>query len=187
MLYSLDIVADYAGSTGKQDGDELRPVFPVDMIKNFQFFNREIPPVSNVSKRFLIFFETAGIDMKVQVMEQGAIDTAEKAGDFDILLRTGYFTWGDYPHHLKIHTSKNMYSHWANEEYDRLIAEGESALDEAAKNEAYRRAQQLILDQVPAYYTVHEEKVVAARNSVKGYKITAEDPWLNLAGATIEK
>ncbi len=129
----------------------------------------------------------AGIDMKVQVMEQGAIDTAEKAGDFDILLRTGYFTWGDYPHHLKIHTSKNMYSHWANEEYDRLIAEGESALDEAAKNEAYRRAQQLILDQVPAYYTVHEEKVVAARNSVKGYKITAEDPWLNLAGVTIEK
>jgi peptide/nickel transport system substrate-binding protein len=80
-----------------------------------------------------------------------------------------------------------MYSHWANEEYDRLIAEGESALDEAAKNEAYSRVQQLIMDQVTAYYTVHEEKVVAARNSVKGYKITAEDPWLNLAGVTIEK
>jgi hypothetical protein len=27
MLYSLDIVADYAGSKGKQDGDELREIF----------------------------------------------------------------------------------------------------------------------------------------------------------------
>jgi peptide/nickel transport system substrate-binding protein len=131
--------------------------------------------------------KAVGIDMKVRIMEDGAISTAESHGDFDVLLRTGYLTWGDYPHHLKIHTSKHMYSHWSNQEYDKLIMQGESAaMDEAAKKSIYDQAQRLIMDQVPAVYIVHEEKVVAVRNNVQNYKITAEDPWLNLAGIKVE-
>ncbi len=132
--------------------------------------------------------KSVGIGMKVQVMELGAITAAENKGDFDVLLRTGYLTWGDYPHHLKIHTSKNMYSHWSNQEYDKLIMQGESAaIDEAAKKNIYDQAQRLIMDQAPAVYLVHEEKVVAVRSNVQNYQITAEDPWLNLAGITVEK
>ncbi|KJS18330.1 MAG: ABC transporter substrate-binding protein [Peptococcaceae bacterium BRH_c4b] len=132
--------------------------------------------------------KSVGIDMKVQLMESGALSAAENHGDFDVLLRSGYLTWGDYPHHLKIHTSKHMYSHWANQQYDNLIMQGESAsLDDEAKKKIYRQTQQLIMEEVPAVYLIHEEKVVAARNYVKDYQITAEDPWLNLAGIEIEK
>lgn len=129
-----------------------------------------------------------GIDMQLQTMESGAITAAENQGNFDVLLRSGYFTWGDYPHHLKMHTSKNMYSHWENPEYDSLVARGESAaLDEKAKAAIYDKAQRILLDQVPAVYLVHEEKVVATRSRIKNYRITAEDPWLNLAGISIEE
>lgn len=126
--------------------------------------------------------------MKVQIMESGALSASENQGNFDVLLRSGYLTWGDYPHHLKIHTSKNMYSHWENPEYDKLVAQGESAaIDDKAKADLYGEAQRILMDQVPAVYLVHEEKVVATRSYVKNYLITAEEPWLNLAGISIEK
>ncbi|AGL00373.1 ABC transporter substrate-binding protein [Desulfoscipio gibsoniae] len=128
-----------------------------------------------------------GIDLKLTVMETGALTAAEKAGEFDILLRSGYYTWGSYPHHFKIHTTNHMYGHWDNSEYDRLVAQAEAALGENEKKELYKKLQQIIIDQLPALYTIHEEKVVATRDWVKNYQITSEDPWLNLAGVKVEK
>lgn len=128
-----------------------------------------------------------GIDMILKVMESGAVTEAENKGEFDILVRTGYLTWGDYPHHLKIHTSRHPFSHYANEEYDRLVMQAESAdFDDQEKQEIYDKAQRLIMEEVPAFYLVHEEKVVATRKRVQGYQISAEDPWLNLAGISVE-
>ncbi|UNC93920.1 ABC transporter substrate-binding protein [Candidatus Contubernalis alkalaceticus] len=128
-----------------------------------------------------------GIDLKLLIMESGAESEAEERGDFDILVRTGYLTWGDYPHHLKMHTSHHPFSHYANEEYDPLVMRGESAdLTEEEKWEVYEQAQRHLMEFVPAVYLIHEEKVVAARSNVKDYQISAEDPWLNLMGITIE-
>jgi peptide/nickel transport system substrate-binding protein len=129
----------------------------------------------------------AGIDLKIQIMESGAITAAEKAGNFDILLRSGYYTWGDYPHHLRLHTSKDLSSHYNNQEYDQLVAQAEAEQDENLKKDLYNKLQKMIVEQVPAVYTIHEEKVVATRDWVKNYQITAEDPWLNLAGIKVEK
>jgi peptide/nickel transport system substrate-binding protein len=40
----------------------------------------------------------------------------------------------------------------------------------------------MILEELPAFYLVHEQKIVATRSNVQGYEITGEDPWLNLKG-----
>ncbi len=128
-----------------------------------------------------------GIDMELLEMETGAITEAENKGEFDILVRSGYLTWGDYPHHLKIHTSWHPFSHYANEEYDQLVMAAESSdYDDQAKMDLYDQAQRLIMEQMPAFYILHEEKVVATNKRVRNYRISAEDPWLNLAGITVE-
>ncbi len=38
---------------------------------------------------------------------------------------------------------------------------------------------------MPAFYMVHQEKIVATRNSVAGYNISSEPPWLNLRGVRV--
>jgi peptide/nickel transport system substrate-binding protein len=124
----------------------------------------------------------AGFAVKVQQMESAAVERLENEGDFDILMRSGFFVWGPYPHHVKIHHSQNYKSHYENPDYDRLVEKGESAANEKTKQQIYTAVQKMILEELPAFYIVHEQKIVAARNNVAGYRITAEDPWLELKG-----
>ncbi len=129
----------------------------------------------------------AGFAVNVKQVEGAAMEQLEKEGNFDILMRTGFFVWGPYPHHVKIHSSKNYKSHYNNPAYDQLVAKGESEIDEKEKQKIYADIQKMILEDLPAFYIVHEQKIVATRSNVKGYQITAEDPWLNLKGIELTK
>ncbi|WP_347488880.1 ABC transporter substrate-binding protein [Desulfoscipio sp. XC116] len=127
----------------------------------------------------------AGFNARVNQLEGAAAEQAEREGNFDIIMRTGFFVWGPYPHHVKIHHSKNYKSHYSNPEYDALVNKGESEIDEQVKQQTYTAIQKMILEELPAFYLVHEQKIIATRNTVQGYRITAEDPWLNLQGIEI--
>lgn len=127
-----------------------------------------------------------GMDVKIQVLDEGAINKLESSGDFDMILRTGYFVWGPYPKHFFVHHSKSPYSHYHNETYDQLVNAADSTVDPQKQEELYRSLQTFVIQEVPAFYLVHEEKVVATGPSVKGYVISAEDPWLNLSGVYLE-
>jgi peptide/nickel transport system substrate-binding protein len=127
----------------------------------------------------------AGFKLNIKVMEGAAKEHLVNNGDFDILMRTGFFVWGPYPHHVKIHHSHNYKSQYSNPDYDQLVQQGESEMDEVKKQQIYTDIQKMILEELPAFYLVHEEKIVATRNNVQGYRITAEDPWLNLKGIEI--
>ncbi|MDD3268522.1 MAG: ABC transporter substrate-binding protein [Syntrophomonadaceae bacterium] len=129
----------------------------------------------------------AGFAVNVKQMETAAVGQLEKEGKFDMLMRTGYLVWGPYPHHVKIHTSKNYTSHYRDPAYDQLVQQAESTTDENQKQILYTDIQKMLLDKLPAFYIVHEEKIVATRNNVQGYKITAEDPWLELRGISLVK
>jgi peptide/nickel transport system substrate-binding protein len=104
-----------------------------------------------------------------------------------MILRSGYFTWGPYPKHFFVHYSKSPYSHYHNETYDKLVDAADSTVDPQKQQELYYSLQESVTEEVPAFYLVHEEKVVATGPSVKGYLISAEDPWLNLSGVYLEK
>lgn len=127
----------------------------------------------------------AGFKVNVKQMEGAAVEQLENEGNFDILMRTGYFVWGPYPHHVKIHHSQNYKSHYSNPDYDQLVVQGEIEVDEEKKQQIYTEIQKMILKELPAFYLVHEQKIVATRSNVQGYEITAEDPWLNLKGIEI--
>jgi len=104
-----------------------------------------------------------------------------------MMLRSGYFVWGPYPKHFFVHHSKSPYSHYHNETYDQLVNAADSTVDPQKQAELYRSLQTFVIKEVPAFYLVHEEKVVATRSSVKGFVITSEDPWLNLSGVYLER
>ncbi|WP_406655836.1 ABC transporter substrate-binding protein [Methanolobus sp. ZRKC2] len=128
-----------------------------------------------------------GMNVDIQVLESAAITSLEKEGNFDILLRTGYFVWGPYPRHFLVHQSAYPFSHYNNSGYDTLSNAADSTVDTDKQQELYYQLQEMVLEELPAFYMVHEEKIVAANSYVKGYEITAEDPWLNLDGVYIEK
>ena len=129
----------------------------------------------------------AGIATEIEFLEGGAITQLENAGDFDMILRTGYFVWGPYPKHFFVHHSMAPYSHYSNATYDELVNAADMTADEDKQRELYYALQDFVLEEVPAFYLVHEEKIVAANSYVKGYTISSEDPWLNLEGVYIEE
>lgn len=129
----------------------------------------------------------AGFQVNLKQMETAAIGQMEKEGNFDMLMRTGYYVWGPYPHHVKIHCANNYSSHYKNPAYDQMVQKAESTFNENEKQQLYSDIQTMILNELPAFYILHEEKIVATRSNVKGYKITAEDPWLELRGVYLSE
>ncbi|MCQ1535317.1 ABC transporter substrate-binding protein [Methanosarcina sp. KYL-1] len=127
-----------------------------------------------------------GIDTEIKLLEGGAITQLENSGDFDIIIRSGYFVWGPYPRHFFVHHSTAPRSHYQNATYDELVNAADMTLDEDKQRELYYALQDFVIEEVPAFYLVHEEKIVAANSYVKGYTITSEDPWLNLEGVYLE-
>ncbi|MDD2438627.1 MAG: ABC transporter substrate-binding protein [Methanosarcinaceae archaeon] len=128
-----------------------------------------------------------GIETEIQTLEGGAITQLENAGNFDMILRTGYFVWGPYPKHFFLHHSASPNSHYKNESYDKLVDSADRTADEEKQRNFYYALQDFVIEEVPAFYLVHEEKIVAANSWVKGYTISSEDPWLNLEGVYLEK
>ncbi|KKG08470.1 ABC transporter substrate-binding protein [Methanosarcina sp. 2.H.A.1B.4] len=128
-----------------------------------------------------------GMDVEIKVLDEGAISKLESTGDFGMILRSGYFVWGPYPKHFFVHRSGSPYSHYQNETYDKLVDAADMTIDTQKQEELYHSLQDFVIEEVPAFYLVHEEKVVATGPSVKGYTISSEDPWLNLSGVYLER
>ncbi|MCL0073503.1 ABC transporter substrate-binding protein [Dehalococcoidia bacterium] len=123
-----------------------------------------------------------GMEVDIQLLDGGAMQKLETAGDFDIILRTGFFVWGPYPRHFFIHHSNSPWGHFGDEEYDQLVDAADMTVDPEKQRQLYYELQDMVIERLPAFYLVHEEKIVAANAYVQGYTMTAEAPWLNLDG-----
>jgi len=163
----------------EKDGKQLK----IDIVLSASWSARE----EKIAEACQAQLAKAGFGVNVKQVEGAAMKQLEKEGAFDILMRTGYLVWGPYPHHVKVHYSKYIDSHYNNPVYDQLVEKGESEIDEEEKQKIYTDIQRMILEELPAFYIVHEQKIVATRSNVQGYEITAEDPWLNLKGSEIVK
>ncbi|MCQ1537405.1 ABC transporter substrate-binding protein [Methanocalculus taiwanensis] len=131
------------------------------------------------------YLSDVGMGLEVKVLEDGALNQLESAGDFGMILRSGYFVWGPYPRHFWLHSSQYPNSHYQNEEYDRIATAADTTGDETRQKELYYQLQDMVIEDLPAFYLIHEEKIVATNDHIQGYTITSEDPWLNLAGITV--
>ena len=123
-----------------------------------------------------------GMEVEIQLLDRGVGRKLETAGDFDIILRTGYFVWGPYPRHFFIHHTNSPWGHFQDEEYDQLVNAADMTANLEKQQELYFKLQDMVIERLPSFYLVHEEKIVATNVYVQGYTITAEAPWLNLEG-----
>ncbi len=169
---------DNADGILEKDGKELQ----VSMLVGQSWSPRE----KRIAEACQAQLGEVGFAVEIKQLETAALSSLEKEGDFDMIMRTGYYVWGPYPHHVKMHFSKNYTSHYNNPEYDQLVMQGESVNDEEQKQQIYADIQKMVLDELPAFYIVHEEKIVAVRENVQGYVMSAEDPWLELKAVSIK-
>lgn len=162
----------------KKDGQELKVSI---LVGRGVWAARQI----QMAEATQAYLADVGIGVEVKALEEGALNQLEDAGDFGMILRSGYFVWGPYPRHFWLHSSQYPKSHYQNEEYDRVATAADTTGDEARQKELYYKLQDMVIEDLPAFYLIHEEKIVATNDNVRGYTITSEDPWLNLAGITL--
>lgn len=175
---SLLSAAGYRDTDGDGIVEKRGKPLKIDLLVSPSWSARQIKEAEVIQDQLA----RVGFAVEIKQLESGALTRLEDEGNFDAILRTGFYVWGPYPHHVKIHHSKNYKSHYQNGEYDRLVEQGESTMDEVKKQQIYEQIQRMILEDLPAFYIVHEEKVIAVRRNVQGFQITAEDPWLELKG-----
>lgn len=164
--------------TVEKDGRPLRVVLLVTENANVASGGRFLAMAEAVHAAL----RKIGMDVRIMRLEGGAFLRAERKGRFDMLLRTGFYVWGNYPRHFFLHQSGNMYSHVNDSNLDALITTADATITSPLQRERYKALQQKALRLLPAFYLVHQEKVVAARRWVGGYRLSAEPPWLNLKG-----
>ena len=66
-------------------------------------------------------------------------------------------------------TYRSNFFHFADEEYDELIAAARVELDDAKRAEDYRRCQEILTEQAAAVYLTDPNLIVACRKDLKGY------------------
>ncbi|MBC7107708.1 MAG: ABC transporter substrate-binding protein [Methanomassiliicoccales archaeon] len=145
------------------------------------------PRFTLMSQAIASMLRDIGMDVTVESVPTAVFNSKEASGDFGMILRTGYFVWGPYPRHFAIHTSSGLWSHYQNASYDQLFRLADTTINVTLQEEYFRQLQRAVIDDLPAFYLVHEHKIVAYRDVVKGYVMTAEDPWLNLEGVSVER
>ncbi|MSS77125.1 ABC transporter substrate-binding protein [Anaerococcus sp. AGMB00486] len=65
------------------------------------------------------------------------------------------------------------YSHFENEEFDKLLQEGRLTEDDSKRSEVYGKAQDILYDQLPILPLVTTEQAFAVRSYVKGFEPTS--------------
>ncbi|WP_020006999.1 glutathione ABC transporter substrate-binding protein [Salinicoccus albus] len=76
-------------------------------------------------------------------------------------------------------------SFFENDELDQLLDEGAQESDEAAREEIYMQAQELLVEEAPAIFVRHSENLNAYHNGVEGLEI-GRDNIFDLRNVTIE-
>lgn len=127
----------------------------------------------------------AGMEVQVKPLDPGSFESHTNEKNFDMILRSGYFVWGPYPRHFFLHDSMQKDSYYNDAGYDSLSRAADATVDEEERRDLYYDLQEHVIDKLPALYLVHEVKIVAHSESVIGYEISAEDPWLNLKGVSV--
>ena len=88
-----------------------------------------------------------GIDLKISFSEWGIFSSNLNTGNYQI----GYMGWGAYyndPYDvlsLFMSTNDAIQTGWVNEEFDKLVLEAQSEMDEAKRLELYKQAEEILL------------------------------------------
>ncbi len=126
-------------------------------------------------------FSRIGVTMRVVSAEWGAFSQMLAQPVDKNPLQASYVGWrsieGDVGSAIVDFHSKfwrpngNNVAFYKNEEFDRLIDLEQSTLDVELRVETLHRLQQILMDDLPALFLLHEPQIWAARKSLKGVEI----------------
>ena len=113
-----------------------------------------------------------GIDLKISFSEWGIFSSNLNTGNYQI----GYMGWGAYyndPYDvlsLFMSTNDAIQTGWVNEEFDKLVLEAQSEMDEAKRLELYKEAEEiLLLEEYVVNPILFPSSNSFYKNFVKGY------------------
>lgn len=114
-----------------------------------------------------------GIVCEVSALESGVFFDGLNSGDFDMTVCgwSGFVDADEYLYNL--FTTGGAYNQqlYSNPEVDKLLEEGRTTVDEAARKEIYKEAQKLIAEDAPMAFLYMNSFTVAMRDNVKGYTV----------------
>lgn len=131
------------------------------------------PPNPAIATVLQSQFKAAGISVEVQALDSTAAQEALTGGQYDLMLWR--YDWNDadvlrtYLSSSRIgRTNRNFYS---NPEVDALLEQAAQELDDAARNELYLEAQQLILVDAPWQPLYTPKDFMAIHKNVSGVEM----------------
>jgi len=130
-----------------------------------------------------------GIEMTIKIADLAAVRKMWRDGEFAISFSSDSQRLDpDDAYYLWLHSSQigtNNYSRYANKEFDRLLEEGRTKWKWEDRLPFYRKALEIIEEDVPMHYEVKPKLPVAWRDSLKGHTAAATS-WLVYHGGGIE-
>lgn len=126
--------------------------------------------------------QEAGITMELREVEPTTALNAARNGDFDMQL----FNWtyggtnGDPDPSVALRSDGlNNFSHWKNDQADKLIDAGAAEVDADKRKKIYGDLQKLVADEVPFLYIMYWQTILHFNKRIKGMPESATNPyWL---------
>jgi peptide/nickel transport system substrate-binding protein len=113
-----------------------------------------------------------GIKVNVEIVESGVLTERQKTGEWDTALSAVSVAMVPDPSYMLdsfFQTGGSNNKGYSNEEVDQLLKDAATASDEDQRLEMYRKAQQIVQDDLPIIPMTYYEMVVAKKDYVKGY------------------
>ncbi|PTY05969.1 peptide ABC transporter substrate-binding protein [Opitutaceae bacterium EW11] len=112
-----------------------------------------------------------GLEVRLLNQEYKVMVASRRTGDFQIMRSV----WiGDYVDPLSFlaifgTNNGNNYTGWSNRSYDQAVFESERVTDPASRNDLFKKAESLLLEEVPIIPIYHYTHVFLIRPSVKNW------------------
>lgn len=117
-----------------------------------------------------------GINAKIDTVEWGAYLERTAAGEHDMFILgwvtvTGDADYGLYAlYHSTQHGDAGNRTFYTNPEVDKLLDLGKTEPDQAKREEAYKKAQELIVADAPQLFLYFQTQTTGANSLIKGFK-----------------
>ncbi|HBT20560.1 MAG TPA: peptide ABC transporter substrate-binding protein [Peptococcaceae bacterium] len=139
-----------------------------------------LPPMAQSLQAQL---KKVGIDVKIEVMEWGAISERVKKGAWDMKLgasATAMIPTPSYYLQVLYYSKNNPDTGYHNAKVDQLIEACMSSYDKQEKYELSKQVQEIVEDELPVITIAHYGVAVVMKDKVKGYEFnpTAHDYML---------
>lgn len=130
------------------------------------------------------------INVTIDQREWSSLLDASANGEHDMVILgwttvTGDADYGMYSlYHTEEHGASGNRTFYSNSEVDELLEAARSEVDEDARVELYAEAQQIIINEAPKIFTVHDDFRIGIADNVEGF-LQLSNGVFDISGVTI--